>query len=515
MMRNSSITFFILIFCICGFESLFSQKLNFSDYEKITFELKNKKYKTRLYAVQKAIRSKNEQMMILIKEHLLRERHSKVIQLILAKLELRKSRRDFFYLLDFLKQSINLKLAYRTLRLLRKIHLPRLQRELKKMFKHQHWKIHFVNYIIAINDIKKSDRKWVTFILKKFNFSKYFIILPLEMEKKLLQKLVRYHAIKIWNKKQIEEYYYLVLLENERFKKITPKLKKSLTLERLKKIPSSRVKNFLDIWIRSFPVDTLDLAKSHNKLAHIWVLKKIKQKALEKIAIVKKQELEMLALQKKQEGKSSKEKIKAITTKEMVKSKIKPHKVIKLKNGKKAVKTKIKEKIRFENIKNLVKAFDYIMKKSSLSAHTVISYNLKSFPNHYQKKYTKHCLIVMENERSKLKKLICARGLFNMGNTDWFEKQSLRLKVYIAIHFYRKIMQDFPNIIKTQVLRKLLGDLNYKVRLKTFSYSSTSFILKYKSVFEMYFVTEKKSLCYSVFLSRIYSEKPLKNVFLH
>ncbi len=109
--------------------------LDFKAWEKINQNINSVHKQQRRAAVQEAIKFPSEKSFDLLRERLLIETDSEIADLILTVLESRKSRKDFFYVLDYLKIVSDEKLAVRSMKLLYGIHPPRLHYELNQLMK--------------------------------------------------------------------------------------------------------------------------------------------------------------------------------------------------------------------------------------------------------------------------------------------------------------------------------------------------------------------------------------------
>jgi len=251
--------------------------LDFSRWQEMTKKISSPNSSDRISAIKMAqdypeIRTEN-----LIKERLVIENHEEVLEIIFEYLEKRKSKKDFFYVLDFLKRTSKKKYASRAILLLYAIHPPRTRFEIGQLLKEDRSKILSIIYISSINSPSKSDLKWFSKVFLKYKLATFWATLPPVKDDLLLKNLNSYlESSDVRTANDISSFFWY--LKSSHYSSTRPKVKilNEINPDNIAKLSFERQINFLYLLTKYNPgiLDGINFTDKASSPMKKWMIKR-------------------------------------------------------------------------------------------------------------------------------------------------------------------------------------------------------------------------------------------------
>lgn len=228
-------------------------------YEQLNSPVVDKRYQ----AVTQLMRQKKDEDAInLLRQRITREQNNKVIELLLKFFEESRSRKDFFFLRDFLKTAPDLATAVKTISIMHQIHAPRLRYELEQLFENRHHRILSLSYMQAIQQPDNRSIIWMQKSYLKFQLDDYFLELNKKVDVPLFEAASPYFS-QTFLKNEIKTqssaarwYWYLAFSKAYSFSMVD---KQPADNQAVFKLPPHRINTYLNL-IQQFKPSILNKA---------------------------------------------------------------------------------------------------------------------------------------------------------------------------------------------------------------------------------------------------------------
>ncbi|RME88867.1 MAG: hypothetical protein D6767_09475 [Candidatus Hydrogenedentota bacterium] len=191
-----------------------AKKIDFKQWENINKKLFSPNKNERIWAVKQLTRMEGKAAENLLKERFLSETNPEVLKLFFTWFKKRKSRSDFFYLVDYAKKAVSFETLIQTYSILYAIHPPRTQYELKELLVDSRYKIHWLAYVLAVetSDIQEITRQEK--MLRTYGLLWNYLKLPNQKQEYVLKALKKIHWNQIDPHNSAELYYLCKLTDN-------------------------------------------------------------------------------------------------------------------------------------------------------------------------------------------------------------------------------------------------------------------------------------------------------------
>lgn len=220
LFRKITLTFSLLLFCVLlimfNVQIIQAQTAPISRDQQEFEKLSSRSASERSSAVQYFSTKNDETAYDLIKSLLLKESTLEVQEKILQALEKRKSRKDFFTLLDFIRISFHESTRLRAMKLLMEIHPPRLRYEIEQAIaKSPDLRILLYGWLVSFQNPDEQTKTWFLKVFRDTNAGEFFLTLRSENDEKIALLLKPYlmPQIEFSTKHSINLYWKLLVTE--------------------------------------------------------------------------------------------------------------------------------------------------------------------------------------------------------------------------------------------------------------------------------------------------------------
>ena len=273
--RKISLCLFVFLFIDQIFSETEKEKsaISFEKWKLLNDEILSSNPQTRKKAVLEISNYKEEEMIQLIRELILRETDGSVMEAILEVFEKRKNRADFFYLVDFLKVTPRAKYGEMAMKILHEVHKSRFQWELKELFMDKKNRVLLLTYMKSISEPNEDDIKFIQYCFRAYNFAEYYASFHAENDKEISDAFEKYGFYsENFQAYTASDYFWFFKISFEKKRKIDPSASVYFRPEMINEIPRKRIREFAGS-IAFFIPEKLKLDKIDNADIAGWIVK--------------------------------------------------------------------------------------------------------------------------------------------------------------------------------------------------------------------------------------------------
>ena len=240
-------------------------KLSFEKLEKIAEKITSSNASDRLWAVKQAIRYNTDQTLEMVQERLLLEFDVKIVEKILVFFAKRKSKKDFFYILDFLKANSRPQYAKMALEIMYKISAARTRYELNVLFQKNYGKVHSLTYFKVLTQVTPRDRAWFQRVYKAHRLADFWAKLPKRFDQEIVTGFNKIYDTKLQCDSLAHQYWLI---------KANKPITESIAMNQIEDFPKHRRRELLDALYNSVPqnVNASFLLSSSNLVVR-WAIR--------------------------------------------------------------------------------------------------------------------------------------------------------------------------------------------------------------------------------------------------
>ena len=240
-------------------------KLSFEKLEKIAEKVASSNASDRLWAVKQAIRYNTDQTVEMVQERLLFELDVKIVEKILVFFAKRKSKKDFFYILDFLKANSRPKYAKMALEIMYKISAARTRYELNILFQKNYGRVHSLTYFKVPTQVTPRDRAWFQRVYKAHRLADFWAKLPKRFDQEIVIGFNKFYDTKLQYDSLAHQYWLI---------KANKPITKSISMNQIEDFPRHRRRELLDALYKSTPQNVnASFLLSRSSLVVRWAIR--------------------------------------------------------------------------------------------------------------------------------------------------------------------------------------------------------------------------------------------------